>query len=109
MKKQITLLAALMAFATFGFGQASLPTSYDFNSFSSAASLPAGWTTNITGTFTYAIGQAGTAGKVDQQGEYVQIFTQDPMGTTTFYLKGWIGGGPTSWSGTFTVEESVNG
>lgn len=89
--------------------QAALPTSYNFDNFSSAASLPTGWTTNIAGTFTYASGQSGLAGKLDLEGEFIQIQTADPIGTLTYYLKGWIGGGPTSWSGTFKVQESING
>lgn len=92
-----------------GFSQAALPTSYNFDNFSSAASLPTGWTTNVSGTFTYASGQSGLAGKIDLQGEYVQIQTADPIGTLSYYLKGWIGGGPTSWSGTFKVQESTTG
>ncbi len=111
MKKLILAFASVLI-SIQGFSQAALPTSYNFDNFSSAASLPTGWSTNIAGTFTYASGQTGLAGKLDNapaQGEYVQIQTADPMGTVSYYLKGWIGGGPTSWSGTFKVQESVDG
>lgn len=108
MKKILISLAALII-SLQGFSQAALPTSYNFENFIGAASLPIGWTTNITGAFTYASGQAGIAGKLDATGEYVQIQTAEPIGSLTYFLKGWIGGGPTSWSGTFKVQESTNG
>ena len=93
MKKKITLIAIMFSFIKMGFTQASLPTSYDFNNFVSLANLPSGWSSNISGTFTYAVGQVGTAGRFDLQGEYVEVFTQNAMGTTTFYLKGFAGTG----------------
>ncbi len=89
------------------FGQAALPSFYDFQNFTTTANLPVGWTSNITGTFTYATGQAGIAGRLDATGEYVQIYTADPMGAVTYYIKGFLASG--SWTGTFTIEESVNG
>ncbi|HPH81615.1 MAG TPA: endonuclease [Flavobacteriales bacterium] len=101
------LASILMSFQ--GFSQAALPTSYNFDNFSSAASLPTGWSTNISGTFTYSSGQSGLAGKIDIQGEYIQIQTADPIGSLSYYLRGWIGGGASSWSGTFKVQESING
>ncbi len=108
MKKILILLTALII-SIQGFSQAALPTSYNFENFIGAASMPIGWTTNITGAFTYASGQSGIAGKLDATGEYIQIQTADPIGTLSYYLKGWIGGGPTSWSGTFKVQQSVDG
>jgi hypothetical protein len=108
MKKILITLAALII-SIQGFSQASLPTSYNFENFIGAASMPTGWTTNITGAFTYSAGQSGLAGKLDATSENVQIQTADPIGTLSYYLKGWIGGGPTSWSGTFKVQESTNG
>ena len=108
MKKLFSLIPGLVLGIALS-AQAPLPTSYDFTGFAGQATLPNGWTTNCTGTFTYAVGQVGVAGKIDQEAEFVQIQTADPMGTVTYYLKGWIGGGPTSWTGTFKVQESVDG
>jgi len=103
----LTLTALIISLQ--GFSQTALPTSFNFDTFSGQASLPTGWTTNITGTYTYATGQAGPAGKFDQQGEFVQIQTADPIGTLNYYLKGNYGTPATLWSGTFKVQESING
>jgi hypothetical protein len=108
MRKLVNLICCLCLTIPV-FGQSPLPTSYNFDNFSGSASLPTGWTTNIAGTFVYAVGVTGAAGKIDQLNEFIQIQTADPIGTATYYLKGWIGGGPTSWAGTFKVQESING
>ncbi len=102
--------------AIFGLGIASanaqcpLPTGYNFENFISASSFTpctTGWSTNIGGTFTYATGQAGLAGKIDIANEYVQLFTADQIGVVSYWLKGWNTGG--SWAGTFKLQESTNG
>lgn len=106
--KKIKLFAALMGLGLANASaQAPLPTGYDFNNFVSAANLPVGWSTNITGTFTYASGQVGTAAKIDLASENVSVFTADQMGLVTYYLKGYSTG--STWSGVFKVEESTNG
>lgn len=106
--KKIKLFAALIGFSFANANaQAPLPTGYDFNNFVSLANLPVGWSSNISGTFTYATGQVGTAAKIDLAGEYVEVFTADAMGTVTYYLKGYSTG--STWSGVFKLEESVNG
>lgn len=87
--------------------QAPLPSSENFNAFSSAASLQPGWSTNIGGTFTYGTGVSGTAAKLDIAGEYVKVNTADAMGVVSYYLRGWNTGG--GWLGVFTLEESVLG
>lgn len=107
MKALLTSSLAWLAFSALG--QAPLPTSYSFENFAGQSSVPQGWTTNITGSFTYVSGQAGMAGKLDAEDEFIQIQTADAMGIVTFYLQGWIGGSATSWTGTFKVQESVNG
>ncbi len=105
MKKIKTLISALVL--SFGaMAQAPLPTSENFNAFVSTSMQP-GWSTNIGGTFTYATGVSGTAGKLDIGGEYVMVNTVDAMGVVSYYLKGWNTGG--SWLGVFTLEESVLG
>jgi hypothetical protein len=90
------------------FSQAILPGFYNFDNFTSVDSLPDGWTSNISGNFTYAVGQAGLAGKLDITGEFIKIETSEPIDTLSFYMKGWIGGGPTAWTGTFKVQESID-
>ncbi len=90
------------------YSQAILPSFYNFENFIGASSLPIGWTTNISGTFTYAAGQSGLAGKLDITGEFIKIETSEAIDTLSFYMKGWIGGGPTAWTGTFKVQESID-
>jgi hypothetical protein len=90
------------------FSQAILPSFYNFENFSSVDSLPDGWTSNISGNFTYALGQSGLAGKLDITGEFIKIETSESIDTLSFYMKGWIGGGPTAWTGTFKVQESID-
>lgn len=109
--KKIKLIAAILGlgFATAN-AQCPLPTGYNFENFISASSFTpctTGWSTNIGGTFTYATGQVGLAGKIDLLGEYVQVYTADQMGVVSYYLKGWNTGG--AWAGTFKLQESANG
>jgi hypothetical protein len=100
--------AALLSISAGAFAQAPLPTSYGFEGFAGQANLPTGWTTNITGTYTYSSGQSGVSGKIDLEGEYIAIQTNDPMGVVSYYLKGSTSNGA-SWQGDFTLEESTNG
>lgn len=92
--------------------QTALPASCDFNTFA-ASGLPANWTTNITTTNVYATGGVGGTPAIKfaliSPIQYVQVNTADPMGTTSFVLKGYAGTGVTSWQGGFFVEESING
>ena len=109
--KKIKLFAAIfgLSFATAN-AQCPLPTGYNFENFISASSFTpctTGWSSNIGGTFTYATGQAGLAGKIDIVNEYVQLFTADQIGVVSYYVKGWNTGG--AWSGTFKLQESTNG
>lgn len=110
MKTYIKIAALLCLGLTQIKAQCPLPTGYNFENFTSAASFSpctTGWTTNISGTFTYGSGQAGISGKFDQQGEYIQFYSADPIGTVSYYLKGFNTGG--AWSGTFKLQESING
>ena len=109
--KKIKLFAAIfgLGFATAN-AQCPLPTGYNFENFISAASFSpcaSGWSTNIGGSFTYATGQSGLAGRIDIANEYVQINTADAMGVVSYYAKGWNTGG--NWQGTFKLQESTNG
>ena len=112
--KKINLLTALLglSFANAN-AQTPLPTGEAFEGFTSASSFtanalyPGSWSSNIGGTFTYATGQSGLAAKIDIATEYVQVNTADQIGVVSYYLKGWNTGG--TWSGTFKLQESVNG
>ena len=110
--KKIKLFAVLIgfSFATAN-AQAPLPTSYDFNNFVSTANLPTGWTTNLAGAsgISYPSGGNGgtTAARLDADFEYIQIQTADAIGLSTFYAAGTSTN--SSWTGTFVVQESVNG
>lgn len=107
MKKLYFLVISLFV-SLISFSQAILPSFYNFENFTSIDSLPNGWTSNISGNFTYAVGQAGLAGKLDITGEFIKIETSEAIDTLSFYMKGWIGGGPTAWTGTFKVQESID-
>jgi hypothetical protein len=101
--------SAIAVFISFcSFSQATLPSFYNFENFTSIDSLPNGWTSNISGNFTYAVGQSGLAGKLDLTGEFIKIETSEPVDTLSFFMRGWIGGGPTTWTGTFKVQESMD-
>ena len=112
--KKIKLFSALLglSFANAN-AQTPLPTGESFEGFISATSFtantpyPGSWSSNIGGTFTYATGQAGLAAKIDIANEYVQVNTVDQIGVVSYYLRGWNTGG--AWSGTFKLQESVNG
>jgi hypothetical protein len=107
--KKLYFLAIASIISLNSFSQAILPSFYNFENFTSVTSLPSGWTSNITGTYTYNGGQVGKAARLDQQGEYVQIQTADPIGTLNYYLKGNYGSPATFWTGTFKVQESTDG
>jgi endonuclease I len=112
--KKIKLVAAFLGLAITNVNaQTPLPTGEKFEGFISATSFtantlyPGSWSSNIGGTFTYGTGQAGLAAKLDIANEYVQVNTVDQIGVVSYYLKGWNTGG--AWSGTFKLQESVNG
>lgn len=103
-RRGIALFAAVCGLVSMAAAQAVLPTTYGFDS-----AAPAGWSDNLTGTLTYASGQSGLAARLDATNEYVQVFFAEEPGVLSYYIKGSVGGGTTSWSGTFTVQESVDG
>jgi hypothetical protein len=106
--KKFYFIAIAAILSLNSYSQAILPSFYNFENFTSVDSLPDGWTSNISGNFTYAVGQAGLAGKLDLTGEFIKIETSESIDTLSFYMKGWIGGGPTAWTGTFKVQESMD-
>ncbi|MBK6836421.1 MAG: choice-of-anchor D domain-containing protein [Bacteroidetes bacterium] len=64
---------------------------------------------NPTGTPNYTYPGTGlaltTAGRLDETGDYIQVFVGGQMGASTYYLAGT----GTSWQGTFKVRESADG
>jgi hypothetical protein len=112
MIKHTIASAVLAMLGSMAFGQASLPSSEDFNSFTGAFSQ-AGWTynENPSGTPNYAYTSGGVSGsamgRLDETMDYIEVFTGGQMGATTFYLKGQNSGG--AWQGTFNILESTNG
>ena len=107
MKNKFLYAATFCFFVNFLHCQSVLPSNYNFNLFAGSGSLPAGWTTNISGTYTYNPGQSGSSGKLDATGEYIQVFTNTSIGTVNYYLSGYNLGG--AWQGVFTLEESADG
>ena len=100
-------IAAIISFNSYS--QAILPGFYNFENFTSVDSLPDGWTSNISGNLTYAVGQAGIAGKLDITGEYILIETAQAIDTVKFYIKGYTGGVVGAiWDGVFKVQESID-
>lgn len=104
MKKWILSFVAASFLSATAFSQAVLPTSYDFET---SPAVPVGWTTNTTSV--YGTGVTGVAGKLNADQMHFTVNFLDEPGDVTYYLRGWIGGTVTSWVGTFTVEESVDG
>lgn len=109
--KKIKLIALLFGASILNTNaQCPLPTGYNFENFISAGSFTpctTGWSTNISGTFTYGSGQVGNAAKLDIATEYVQFFSADQIGVVSYYAKGYNAGG--AWSGTFKLQESSDG
>lgn len=96
------LLCSMMALPAFIAGQASLPTSYSF-----WGEVPEGWTIANAGG-TYQQGSDNTpACRLDATGQYVEIFFDEEPGELIYFMRGMTGGTP--WSGTFSIQESVNG
>lgn len=88
------------------YGQASLPTSFDFNS----PTAPMGWTMfQQNGNTTYSSGSDGNpSGRLDETNDHVEIFFAEEPGELSYHLRGsTFQGAP--WDGTFSIQESVDG
>lgn len=105
-KSALLLWCACVGFALSAAAQAVLPTSFGFDT-----ATPTGWTQNLgnNGNLTYNGGPSGLAARLDATGENVVLFFAEEPGTLTYYMKGSVGNGTPSWSGTFTVEQSTDG
>ncbi len=92
-----------MATTVVAFAQAVLPTSWNFDD-----ATPTGWSESLGGSNTrYAQGLAGQACRLDQTNDFVQVFFAEEAGALSYNIKGQNQGG--AWSGTFTIQESVDG
>jgi len=107
--KKLYFIAIAAILSLNSFSQAILPGFYNFENFTAVDSLPDGWTSNISGTYTYANGQVGKAGRLDNTGEYILIETAQAIDTVKYYIKGFTGGAVgTVWDGVFKVQESAD-
>jgi hypothetical protein len=104
MKKIIFFFLFSLAI-TGAWAQTTLPTS--FGNFSQP--LPTGWSYfDGIGSGVYATGSDGTpACRLDATDEYLEIFFSDVPGTLTYSIRGT--GTTISFTGTFSVQESVDG
>lgn len=109
MKKYcLNIVLLLFAFIN-SFAQAPVPTSWDFESI---ATQPAGWTiNNVNNSALFYTGSSACNGnqslRLDATNESLVIFLGSQPGTVTYTLKASLSSG--QWSGTFRVQESVNG
>lgn len=104
MKKTFLYFATMIA--SLGMmAQAPVPTSWDCS-----ASLPTGYSEiELSSSNSYVAPlcvSAPASYKMDRTGEALQLFLNDAPGAFSYYFKG-TGSG--TWSGTMTVQESVNG
>ncbi|MGE3825816.1 MAG: endonuclease [Bacteroidia bacterium] len=100
--KQSLIAVCALASANQVYAQAVLPTSFDFDE-----TIPDGWTEALQGgNFRYATGQAGTACRLDETGDYVEVYLADVPGTVSYYIKGQ---GSAVTNDTFNIQESANG
>lgn len=100
--KQSLLAFCAITSANLVNAQAILPTSFDFDE-----TIPDGWTEALQGgNFRYATGQAGTACRLDETGDYVEVYVADVPGTVSYYIKGQ---GSAVTNDTFNIQESANG
>jgi endonuclease I len=102
----IVLFVLLVAKA---YAQAPVPTSWDFESI---ATQPSGWTiTNLNSSSLFYTGNSACNGnqalRLDATNEALTIFLGSQPGVVTYKLKANLASG--QWSGTFRVQESVNG
>lgn len=109
MKKIFTLFSCIGFFIQCSYGQATLPTSWDFSN-PSIATPPQGWTLNIgtVGNTTYSFGAGDNIScRLDNTGENVVIWIADKPGPISYYLSPQNAGA--AWGGLFEIQESANG
>ncbi len=102
MKNLFTL--AFVAVSLTSFGQASLPTSWNFDDLP-----PVGWEEHLDenpGNTRYTMGFVGAACKLDGDDEYVVVEFTDVCSSVTYHIKG---EGSQQTEDIFTIQESVDG
>lgn len=110
MKKIFALVASALAFCQLQ-AQTPVPTSWDCT----GATPPTGWTFVATGgngntNYTADAACDGVSSlRLDAQNEALIIFCGQQPGAVSYQIGGTAGGGPTSFDGTFSVQESVDG
>lgn len=99
---RLLFIVFLVATSFRAYTQTALPTSWDC----APATLPNGWTTNITSYYTAAayVHTAPNAAKFDATGTYLTINFVDDPDTLIYYLRGAYFSG-----GLFTIQQSANG
>lgn len=97
MKKLLTAIVSVVAFTLAA--QTTLPTSWSFTT----STYPNGWTASGTSFYTGS-GNTPPACKLDNTGDYVEIWFASAPGPLTYYISGNSYAG-----GTFEVQESPNG
>jgi endonuclease I len=105
MKKLLLTTLSAACLSVLGIAQAVLPTSWNF----ATTTLPTGWTSSGSGFLYYAgSGNPAPAAKFSLAGDKLIINFNSTPGILHYDLVG--NPSPnTTWAGTFTVEESVNG
>ena len=108
--KHFFLSTLLSVISLIGFGQTTLPTEWDFAT--TPATLPTGWSTNTTASYSSGLpdnsGGSSFAGKLQVTAHHFTIHFFDDPGLVTYNLRAYSSTGA-NFSGTFDVEESVNG
>ncbi|MFN5025184.1 MAG: endonuclease [Bacteroidota bacterium] len=110
-----TLLALLLLYMSNAHAQAVLPTLWNFSN-PAIENPPLGWTTalNTNGNLTYSgssnsVGGDNISCRLDGTGEAVTIQFAERAGELSYWMRG-TGISPNpSFTGTFSVQESVNG
>ena len=117
MKSTTKLLLLILMLAGRGIlAQTALPTFWNFST-PAITSPPNGWTSGLTtgGTnLTYtgngtSIGGDNTAARFDATGDYMTIWFAEKAGPVSYYIKGTGIPPAPAFTGTFSVQESVDG
>ena len=103
MKKTLYFSLLFLASHLVGYSQAVLPTNWSFTT----AILPTGWSESSSNFYTGS-GNTPPAKKFTATGEYLTINFASAPGALTYYLTANVSTGST-FTGTFTVQESTNG
>ena len=105
-----TLLSIFLLSYAFLGAQTTLPTDWDFAT--TPTTLPTGWTTNTTASYSSGLpdqtGGTSRAGKLQETAHFFTVHFFDEPGNVSYNLRAYSSNGA-NFSGTFTIQESVNG